>query len=117
MLTAKETKERIKNAPEKWIAALMDFVDDFRLHKDSSAIYESFNIDHERLDAVLASSIETLCDELKIDIPEWLYEIPSCKHSYFVVGDDDLMATAIVESPIRFRLRKVFVMENFLSRV
>jgi hypothetical protein len=30
---------------------------------------------------------------------------------------DDLMATAIVESPVRFRLRKVFVMENFLFRV
>lgn len=117
MLTAKETKKRMKDAPETWNAALMDFVSDFRLRKDSAAISDSFELGNEKLDAVLASSIETLCDELKLRIPEWVRKVPSCEQPYFVAGDDDLMAIAIVESPVRFRLRKVFVCDNFLSRV
>ena len=117
MITAVETKLRFKENPDSWKTALWDFVGDFRKQKNPTAITDPFELGDERKDAVLASSIETLCDELKIDIPEWLYEIPSCKHPYFVAGDDDLMAIAIVQSPVRFRIRKVFVLENFLFRV
>jgi hypothetical protein len=117
MLTASETKEKFKAEPNNWKAWLIDFVDDFRRHRDSSAIEQPFSLDNERFDAILASTIETLCDESKMPIPEWLHEVPSCKNPYFVAEVDDLMATAIVESPVRFRLRKVFVMENFLFRV
>jgi hypothetical protein len=95
----------------------MDFVDDFRYHKDSRAIAEPFIVGDEKLDATLAGVIETLCDEMGLHIPAWLEGIPSCSEPYFVSGSEVLKPTAIVESPLRFRLRKVFVMENFLSRV
>lgn len=117
MITAVETKEKFLDNSRSWKITLMDFVDDFRQQKDLGAIAEPFELCDERKDAILASTIETLCDEMKLSIPEWLYEVPSCKHPYFVAEDDDLMATAIVESPIPFRLRKVFVLENFLHRV
>lgn len=95
----------------------MDFVDDFRKSKDAVAVSEPFLLDDERIDAVLAGVIETLCDELTIPVPGWLDDVPSCREPYFISGMDNLKATAIVESPLRFRMRKVFVMENFLHRV
>lgn len=117
MITAAETKRRIREDPKWWKIPLMDFVDDFRRNKNPAAIREPFVIDDEKIDAVLAGVIESLCDEMKIPIPAWLHTIPACQHPYFVSGIEDLKATAIVESPVRFRIRKVFVMENFLHRV
>ena len=117
MITAVETKQRFKEDPRWWKIPLTDFVDDFRYHKDVAAIREPFPLDDEQRDAVLASVIETLCDEMGIPIPAWLRTIPSCREPYFVSGSENLKATTIVESPVRFRLRKVFVMENFLTRV
>lgn len=95
----------------------MDFVDDFRRREESLAIAEPFSLGDERKDAVLAGVIETLCDEMNIAIPGWLDSVPACREPYFVSGFESLKAIAIVESPVRFRLRKVFVMENFLFRV
>ena len=117
MITATETKLRINEDRKWWKIPLMDFVDDFRRHKDPAMIQEAFILDDERIDALLASVIEYLCDEMKIQIPVWLDKIPACREPYFVSGLESLKATAIVESPLRFRIRKVFVMENFLFRV
>ncbi len=117
MITANETKLRIIEDRKWWKIPLMDFVDDFRRHRDVAAIEEPFMLDDERVDAVLAGVIEYLCDETKISIPDWLSNVPSCRQPYFVSGIENLKATAIVESPLRFRMRKVFVMENFLYRV
>jgi len=117
LITAAETKLRINEDLKWWKIPLMDFVDDFRRNKNPAAIRERFVMDNEQIDAVLASVIESLCDEMKIEIPAWLESIPACRQPYFVAGIEDLKATAIVESPVRFRLRKVFVMENFLQRV
>jgi len=95
----------------------MDFVDDFRRRKDPRAVAESFELTDERTDAVLASTAEYLCDEFGIEPPKWLAYIPACHNPYFVSEDEDLKAILIVESPLRFRIRKIFVLENFLSRV
>jgi hypothetical protein len=117
VITAKETKQKFKEDPHWWRIALFDFVDDFRYHHDPVAIAEPFSPDDEKLDSVFAGVIETLCDELGIPIPAWLRTIPPCREPYFVSGSENLKAITIVESPVRLRLRKVFVMENFLFRV
>ena len=69
------------------------------------------------MDALLASTAEALCDELSFEPPGWLAKIPECEQPYFVGGFENLKAISIVESPLRFRIRKIFVLENFLSRV
>ena len=117
MNTLKATKEKIVAEPKHWRVWLMDFVDDFRYYKNVEMIAEPFELSDEKTDALLASTIEYLCDEMKIETPEWLNKIHSCKEPYFVSGIENLKATAIVESPLRFWVRKVFVLENFLSRV
>ena len=84
MMTAVETKERIEEDPRWWKIPLMDFVDDFRYHKNPEAVAAAFKLSDERKDAVLASVIETLCDELGITIPDWLSSVPACRNPYFL---------------------------------
>ncbi len=117
MNTLRQTKEKIQAEPQHWRVWLMDFVDDFRYYKNAKMVSEPFESGDDRMDALLASTAESLCDELRIELPEWLEKIPPCDEPYFVSGLENLKATAIVESPMRFRIRKIFVSENFLSRV
>ena len=117
MITIKETQQQIKKDRENWFIWLMDFVDDFRYSKDPSLIKEPIDRGDEKMDALIASTVAALCDELKIEIPQWIHDIPSSKEPWFVSGLENLKAISLVESPLQFRLRKIFVLENFLSRV
>ena len=118
MMTLREVKECIEADPKNWCVCLMDFVDDFRYHKDPRAVVEPFAPgDDPKMDALLASTAEDLCDELGLEPPAWLAGVPACEEPFFVGGLENLKAISIVESPLRFRIRKIFVLENFLSRV
>ena len=103
--------------PRSWKIALMDLVDDFRVHRDPAAIGEPFELGDEGKDSVLAGTIETLCDEMALSIPEWVGNIPPCREPLFLSRAETLKAFSLAESPVHFRVRKVFVMENFLFRV
>ena len=117
MITLREVKDQINADPKWWRIHFMDFVDDFRYHKDLQAVAEPFELSDQKMDALLASMAESLCDELGITPPEWLAHVPPSPEPYFVGGLENLKAISIVESPLRFRIRKIFVLENFLSRV
>lgn len=69
------------------------------------------------MDALLASTAEALCRELNLKAPTWLAEVPACPIPWFVAGMENLKAIALAESPLPFRVRKIFVTANFLSRV
>ena len=117
MITLKETRQQIEEEPQHWCVHLMNFVDDFRYHKDLGALAEPFVPGERKMDALLASTAEALCDESGFEPPSWLAKIPECEQPYFVGELEKLKAISIVESPLRFRIRKIFVLENFLSRV
>ncbi len=117
MLNIRGTKELITRNPEHWRIPFMDFVDDFRYSKDTALIEEPFVLDDERFDAILASMVEYLCDELGLETPDWVWEVPACQYPWFVSGMENLKAITIVESPVYFRRRKIFVLANFLDRV
>lgn len=117
MITLKETKKRIEQDPQYWQIPFANFLDDFRRHKSLRAIAEPLELSDRKLDALLASTAEALCDELGLEPPSWLSDIPECEQPYFVGEIERLKAISIVESPLRFRMRKIFVLENFLSRV
>ena len=116
MITILETKEKMIADPRNWVIHLMDFVDDFRFRKDLRAIEAPFERSHERFDALLASTAEYLCRELGLQPPSWLTTIPAVRAPWFVSGLESLKAIAFVESPLPFRIRKIFVLENFLNR-
>jgi hypothetical protein len=115
--TIRETKERMLAMPDHWQVPFMDFVDDFRRNKDMSLLTTPFVMDHERWDALLASTVEYLCQEQGLETPEWVSEVPACQDPWFVSGMDSLRAISLVESPAPFRARKIFVLGNFLDRV
>ncbi|HXD31216.1 MAG TPA: hypothetical protein VN643_08870 [Pyrinomonadaceae bacterium] len=118
MITLRETREKIAGDPEWWAIHLMNFVDDFRYHKRIQAIEEPFiETNDARMDSLVAATAESLCDELNLETPAWLAQIPDCEEPWFVSGFERLKAITIVESPLRFRMRKIFVQDNFLSRV
>lgn len=95
----------------------MNFVDDFRRLKDPRAIGQPFRPGDRNMDALVAASVESLCDELGLEVPLWVEQIPACQEPWFVSGLERLKAITIVQSPLRFRIRKIFVLENFLSRI
>jgi hypothetical protein len=117
MRTLKATRQEIARDPQWWCIHLMNFVDDFRRHKSLRSLSEPFQLSDVRMDALLASTSETLCDELGLVPPTWLEGVPACDEPWFVGDLQRLKAISIVESPLRFRMRKIFVLENFLSRV
>lgn len=116
MRNIREVQLQMVQTPEYWRIPFMEFVDDFRKFKDIRLIEQPFQCEHERFDALLASTIESLCAELGIETPNWVWEVPSCKYPWFVSGIESLKAITIVESPVYFRRRKIFVLENFLER-
>ncbi len=116
MKNIREVQFQMVQSPEYWRIPFMEFVDDFRKSKDIRLIEQPFQCEHERFDALLASTIESLCAELGIETPNWVWEVPSCKYPWFVSGIESLKAITIVESPVYFRRRKIFVLENFLER-
>jgi hypothetical protein len=117
MITLREVSEQTRADPANWRMYLMNFVDDFRRNRDVRAIAEPFVLQNDQDDALLASTAEALCDEIGMEVPEWLSTVPASAQPYFVSGLENLKAISIVESPLRFRIRKIFVLENFLSRV
>ena len=117
MITLKETKEKMLADSRWWKLYFYDFVDEFRRSRNIEMIAEPFELNDDKTDALLASTVEKLCDELKIKTPDWIKKIPACKEPYFVSGLENLKAISIVQSPLKFKVRNVFVTENFLIRV
>jgi len=115
----RKIKADVINNPEWWFVPFMDFVDDFRRDKDTSFLQKPFTLDNERIDALLASTVEYLCDEMGLNIPEWIEDVPSCREPWFVSGTKHPKLREIIleESPKRFRERNIWVLENFLYRV
>lgn len=112
-----DVKREMIEAGKDWIIPFMDFVDELRRTRDIEIIKTPFPFNNERLDALLASTIEYLCNELDIETPNWVWEVSECSCPWFVSGIENLKAIAIAESPAFFRRRKIFVLENFLYRV
>ena len=116
MMTLKETQQKMLADSHWWKLHFYDFVDEFRQERAPEMIAEPFESSDEKIDALLASTVEKLCAELKMPIPEWIKKIPACREPFFVSGIENLKAAAIVQSPLNFKIRNVFVSENFLVR-
>lgn len=115
--TKNRIKEYMQENPDYWAIPFMEFVDDFREKKNPEMIEEPFKVDDERFDALLASTVEYLCNENNMPVPKWIDKISSLKLPWFVAGMESLKAISIVESPLEFKVRNIFVLSNFLDRV
>jgi hypothetical protein len=102
---------------DSWKVHLFDFVDRFR--KDPAPVLvrtpPAADLD-PRLAALLASTVDSLCSERGWEAPGWSAVVGPLPCPWFVASVENLKASALLESPVRFRRRNLFVLSNFLSR-
>lgn len=102
---------------DSWKLHLFDFIDAFRRDRTICQIARPPILDMDsRLQALIASTVESLCHETGVLIPAWCHGIPALTHPWFVSEMENLKAMALIESPVYFRARNIFVLENFLKR-
>ncbi|MCB1155360.1 hypothetical protein KDL45_17000 [bacterium] len=94
----------------------MEFVDDFRRAPRTTSINEAIDCGKARLDALVAATVEKLCQEAGIEPPTWTSEIGPIDEPWLVSGIESLRGLAFAESPVPFRRRRIFVLANFLQR-
>jgi transcriptional regulator with XRE-family HTH domain len=107
----------VLNGSESWKLFLFEFVDAFRRNPSSVLIDVSpVGELNPRITALMASVVEMLCSESAISVPSWAKGVGVLSVPWFVAGVENLKASALVESPVYFRKRLIFVLDNFLER-
>jgi transcriptional regulator with XRE-family HTH domain len=103
---------------DSWKIHFMNFVDEVRRSKDYRLItLPPVRSLDPKLSALLAAIVLQLCWELEWPLPPWAVEAPRLDRPWFVAESEALKASAILESPIYFKSKNIFVLENFLGRV
>lgn len=102
---------------ESWKIHFMNLVDEFRRHSDIRLLLLPPSAKLEpRLTALLASIVQSLCDEVGLEAPAWSRALRFLARPWFVSGIESLKASTLVESPLPFRRNNIFVQDNFLAR-
>ena len=107
----------LTDGESSWPLHLFNFVDSFRRLPDESLIHmpPADNLSNP-LKCLFASTVEALCLNSNLNQPDWCHGIRRLSDPWFVAGIESLKATALVESPVHFRKRNIFVLGNFLDR-
>ncbi|MHB1586376.1 MAG: hypothetical protein ACYCRH_06365 [Acidiferrobacteraceae bacterium] len=101
---------------------LREFLDEFYLEQKDMAREAMLRgeppiVDDSRANAYLAAVAEHLALKNKLEIPEWTSQSARfLKRPYFPCGLESLKASLIVESPVAFRRRLIFVGSDPLYR-
>ena len=100
-----------------WQIPLFNLVDSLRRDKNRKLIDPTpvINLD-KKYRALLAAVIESLCEELNIHTPWWTRAVEPLLCPWFISNIENLKASALIEAPIHFRKRNIFVLNNFLDR-
>ena len=106
-----------RDGTESWKIHLMNFVDEFRRSKDGRLIVLPPDSScPQQIQALIAATVEELCREINIASPEWVHKVKFLERPWFVSGMESLKASALIESPLAFRAKNIFVQQNFLER-
>ena len=102
---------------------MANFIDEF----NSSAKKNKLNmiakrpfrqVKNVRDKAYIAALVEELCFRNGLKIPDWVEDKKYfLKEPFFVGGLESLKSFLLVESPVSFRRRNIFVSENVLTRI
>ena len=107
----------VSGEPSSWKGHVFDFVDAFRRSGDPQLIKNApVQGSSNFVRALLAATVESLCRELNVVIPNWCHNVGCLNEPTFVAGIENLKAMSLVESPLSFRRRNIFVLGNFLAR-
>lgn len=101
---------------------IANFIDDFNRadldeKRNMVAEFPFEKVNEKKYTAYIAAAVEELCFRNGMDIPGWVFDKKySLKEPFFVGGLESLKAFLIVESPVPFRRRNIFVSANVLTR-
>lgn len=111
------SRKILQDGDASWKTHLFNFVDALRSSHNTQLIAEPPHPElSPAITALIAATVETLCDEVKLQIPMWCSAIPPLPNPWFVSGIENLKASALIESPVHFRSHNIFVLESFLAR-
>ena len=118
-MTAAECLTEAKALGPDFQQAINSLVDEFRRADDvgRSAMVEQAITTGGTLEGLVAAVVSALCREAGLAAPVWTRSIHSPKPFFaFPARSFALRVRLMVESPPPFRVRNVFVPENYLSR-
>ena len=111
------TKETCADWTTFWYH-LSNFLDDFKRNPSPSILQEyPENIDN-KIDVFIAATAEQLAINYGLEIPKWVYNKRYfLKEPFFPSGlNGDYRFFALIESPLAFSARQIFVTKNVLDR-
>jgi hypothetical protein len=106
-------------AGEHFQRVINAFVDEFRradVEARSMMVLDPI-VRSGKMEGLVAAVVSALCRESGMAAPRWVGEIHSPTPFFpFPARSFELRVRLMVESPVPFRIRNVFVPENYLSR-
>ena len=102
-----------------WKIHYFNFLDEF-LRTKNIMLIESPPVESldKKYKSLISSIVEYLCDEFKIDKPDWVFENYRLERPWFPIAEESEYMKSIQkeESPNQFKRNNIFVSKNFLLR-
>ncbi|HEY0838921.1 MAG TPA: hypothetical protein VGD74_01920 [Vulgatibacter sp.] len=118
-MTALECLQVAKSAGEDFQRVINSFVDEFRRSTPSQRreMVAAPIVEQGPLEGLVAGVVSALCRETETPTPEWVGHVGSPTPFFALPARSfGLRVRLLFESPPPFRIRNVFVPENYLDR-
>jgi hypothetical protein len=97
---------------------IIGFVDDFRRNPSLDKLIERNHYTNETANAFYAGVVEKLADEQNMTVPEWVFQEKYYLPEPVFLGGlkGEYRIYIMLETPLAFKIRNIFVGENILYR-